>query len=56
MSQKFLNFVQKLHLVQDIIEILNQVKNNPELLERVIPDDETSVYRYDVISKNKLPQ
>lgn len=48
---KLLNFDQKNNRMNIAQELLNDVNNDPSLLERVITGDETWVYGYDVETK-----
>ena len=46
--QKLLNFEQKQRRIKISQESLNEVNDDAELLKRIITDDETRVYEYDV--------
>ena len=53
---KFLDFNQKTHRMTIAQEMLNDVNDDPDLLERVITGDESWVYGYDVKNKAQLSQ
>ena len=52
---KLLNFDQKQHRINITQELLNSVRNDPTLLQRVITDDESRIYSYDVEPKLNHP-
>ncbi|XP_055910513.1 protein GVQW3-like [Eupeodes corollae] len=50
---KLLNFEQENNLISIAQDLLNDVNDDPSLLERVITGDETWVYGYDVETKSQ---
>ena len=48
---KLLNFEQKQHCINIAQEILDSVRDDPNLLQRVITGGESWVYRYDLETK-----
>ncbi|KAG8259209.1 hypothetical protein J6590_108756 [Homalodisca vitripennis] len=53
---KLLNFDQKQHRMNIANEMLESVRNDPNLLQRVITGDESWVYGYDVEIKAQSSQ
>ena len=53
---KLLNFDQKQHRINIAQEILDSVRDDPNLLQRVITGDESWVYGYDVETKAQSSQ
>ncbi|CAK1601641.1 unnamed protein product [Parnassius mnemosyne] len=51
-----LNFDQKQHRVNIAREMLDSVRDNPNVLQRVITGDESWVYGYDVETKAQSSQ
>jgi len=53
---KLLNFDQKQHCINIAKELLDSVRDDPNLLQRVITGDESWVYGYDVETKAQSSQ
>ncbi|XP_011874818.1 PREDICTED: putative uncharacterized protein FLJ37770 [Vollenhovia emeryi] len=53
---KLLTFDQKQHRINTATELLNSVRDDPNLLQRVITGDESWVYGYDVETKAQSSQ
>lgn len=53
---KLLNFDQKQHRVNIAQEMLDSVRDDPNVLQRVITGDESWVYGYDVETKAQSPR
>ncbi|XP_011049530.1 PREDICTED: putative uncharacterized protein FLJ37770 [Acromyrmex echinatior] len=53
---KLLNFDQKQHRINIVKELLDSVRDDPNVLQRVITGDESWVYGYDVETKAQSSQ